>query len=1511
MRKIVRGAYYTGTITLFVLATMAGFSQTRAFKAWLLDRALVEVDRSLNGEVRVARIDGNLVTGLRLEGVEVVERGVVLAKVERVEITYDPLAIALRKIGISSVTLLRPEILMYRSLDSTWNVSRLVKPTDPDSGGTPWTVAIRQARLQDAAIRLIDSLTLADRSREGRTLPDSAVDYAHLVLTGVDLSGGLESNATELHARLDGLEGTLQHPAIHIRKIAGRFRMGPDNVSIEGLQVETDRSTLSGSASLGTDLAHVSHISQLERTPVSVDLRATPIDLRELRQFLYPSVEFLDRKVVVTVAGRGTFGDLAVERVSLQTPRSLIQMRGIVTNLHRPEELTLDVEGYESLVNSDDIRSLLPGLKIPDWNKFGDVRFHTSFKGMPAGAFDAQFIATTERGAIDARAAISIGPQFTYKGSATLSEFDLGSFVGDGTELTNLNGLVTFDGSDTDLKSIMGVVRAEIDSSVVSGTAVGRTVIVVNAAEGNYDVSLATQTEAGGARGSGRWSIQQGGFEYGLNLTVNAVDAAQVIGHPAYVSDLNGTISGGGRFSDEEGRTDSMLIQLSHSRFGAHDLDPTEVFVRYHAEGEQQELNLDSDPVSISVDGRFTPTSLITSGTHVASTIGRYFTSTFGALDSLRAFGETAPRTAISFTPVESSDSIDVRFAIDVRDLSVIGKLSRTRLRGDAVAVVDLAGPVTGPRIRLDLLGRSAAYADSIVQIDARDIDATVTSTGLVDSTLFSSFDMRAGITAGLLHVNGRRFDDAAAEISFRGTNGTIGAQGLLDSTLQFFTGGTTRFASHLFELTLDTLSLDVHSYAMSAVEPVLIAFGRDGFLFRRLQIATEGQEITGSGYFSPAGVSDLNIGISGFLAGDLRHILGRSSYAGLVQDVGGIVNGSLAFRGTMDHPNLRLELAAEGVRLQETVYGRLDVRMGYFEQNLDLYARLQSRTDEVRARPDLLLTGRVPYSMTLKGSAPGVPQDGAIDLELLSQGLDLRFLEPFLVDVTRAMRGTLTCDLRLKGTVASPLYEGAASIRDGRFYFVPTKFEYLLDGDLKPDGDLIRLENVVIRNTAEDFADGRMRASGALALEGIRLRSFDLGFDGQLMVMREDSSRLMGQKFYGDLTAATGPQGLSWQGTLKRSLLTGTVLVRNAQITLPPDRESPRYAVRVIDVIRSKDTTQSRARFTLEPETTEAPLAIAPVAEPDPSFVDRIDFNLVLETQGSTQVRFIFNRQTNDVLFADLRGRMGFQRNSSTTRLTGEVEVTNRSYYNFLKRFGATGKIFFTGDPLNPELDIVARYEGVHQAVVTPGTSGSSAGANGVSQSREEDVAVILYLKGPRSKLETRFDVEVEQSDGSKVIRRGDVDADVEADAIAFIMSNKFRDELTEQQQTTALGQNLGYGLASGLVTGPLSETLRRTTKGSIQSLDVIYYGGGEVLTGTDIRLSGQLGDAIYRVGGRVFESLGNSNIVVEVPMSWVMNSPKLRNLILTLERKADDNRGLVERSTSTGARLLYRFTF
>ncbi len=1508
MRKVIRGFYYTGTITLFVLATLAGFSQTLAFKAWLLDRVHSAADASLNGRLRIERLSGNLVTGLELHHIRLEESGQPVFSAERVEVRYKVFSFLFRSAALNSVLMVRPEVVLRRSLDGRWNLDRLVPSTEPDSTPSPWSIVIDQAVLEEASLVVVDSVALAERSRAGNVLPDSAVDYANLHVRGISLTAGAEIAPDLVSAHVDRLEAFLEHPQVRIRQLTAQARLTKNVASVDGLQLETDRSRLSGSASLGTDVRELASLAELEKAPVRFDLRATPLDLRELRQFLYPAIEFLDKDVSLTVSGRGTFSNVVVDRLTFQTRRSFLQMRGSILNLHRPDDLRLEVEGGESIVNSADIHAILPGVAIPDWSRFGDVRFFASFNGRPSSEFDAHVYAISERGTVDAKAHLNVGSLFTYRGSVGLQRFDLGGFVGDGTEFSDINGTITFDGSETDPRRIIGVVRAELDSSTVSGLPTGKTVAVVNMADGTLGLNLSIASSIGRLRSSGRLVLStQDQLSYQLRADLEGFNAGRTLDHPAYESDLNMTIVAGGVQTSDGRRTDSLRAAIEPSMFGGDTLSRSQVIANYRVIDDQQQLfDLESDPISLSIEGRFTPTSLAGVIAHAGDAIGQYMVARFGSLDSLRAFGPGLPAALREFDHGHGADSVDVQIALNIRDLFPLGKWARADLRGDVMGLIEAVGPVADPTVRVDLLGGHVAYADSVVTIDARDVDLRADAGRTSDGVVRDSLHLSTTVASRAMIINGRRFDDARVAVTFDGDAGTVSSSAMMDSTLLVSLAGRTAYRERLWELDLDSVVIGVEGYTLTNVEPAAIAVGRDGFLFRSMLLATEAQELSVSGTFSPSGVSDMSASFSNFLAGDLRFLLRRSSYAALVQDIGGIVSGTALFRGTLDHPNLRLDLGAEGVRLQETVFGRFDVRMSYFEESLDLFVRLQSRTDVLRARPDLLVSGRVPLSITMKGPAREIPGDAPLDLEITSPGVDLRFLEPFLVDVTRAMRGTFSCDLRLKGTVAEPKYEGSASIRNARFFFVPTRFEYLLDGDLRPNGNEIRLQDVVIRNTPDDFADGRMLASGALTLHGVSLRGFDLRFDGQLQVMREDSSRLMGQAFYGDLTAETGDQGLVWQGNMDHSLLKGTVLIRNAQITLPPEREAPRYSVRVIDVIRSQDPDKATARLELTAEDPVTSPAVAP-AEQKRSFVDRIDFDLVLQTLGNTQVRFVFNRQTNDVLFADLRGRLGFQRTSAATRLTGEVEVTNRSYYNFLKRFNATGKIMFTGNPLDPELDIVARYEGIHRATTTPGAADPTT----AQSARDERVAVILYLKGPRSKLETRFEVEVEKPDGTKKLKN---EGDMEADAIAFIMSNQFRDELTEQQRTQMLGQGLGYGLASGLITGPLSETLRRSTKGSIQSLDVIYYGGGQLGEGTDIRVTGQLGDAIYRIGGRVFGEGGfdRSNVVVEVPMSWVLNSPRLRNLILTLERRADDtgNLGNLYR-TSNGAKILYRFTF
>ena len=124
-------------------------------------------------------------------------------------------------------------------------------------------------------------------------------------------------------------------------------------------------------------------------------------------------------------------------------------------------------------------------------------------------------------------------------------------------------------------------------------------------------------------------------------------------------------------------------------------------------------------------------------------------------------------------------------------------------------------------------------------------------------------------------------------------------------------------------------------------------------------------------------------------------------------------------------------------------------------------------------------------------------------------------------------------------------------------------------------------------------------------------------------------------------------------------------------------------------------------------------------------------------------------------------------------------------------------------------------------------------------------------------------------------------------------------------------IGTNLGFALASGMLTGPLSEAIRRNTWGYVQSVDVIYT-GGQFKESADVRLTGQIGEAVIRAGGRVLNDPANANVSVELPFSSIIKSDQLRNLIITLEHRVEGVENIDEqRRASNGARLYYRIVF
>jgi hypothetical protein len=227
-----------------------------------------------------------------------------------------------------------------------------------------------------------------------------------------------------------------------------------------------------------------------------------------------------------------------------------------------------------------------------------------------------------------------------------------------------------------------------------------------------------------------------------------------------------------------------------------------------------------------------------------------------------------------------------------------------------------------------------------------------------------------------------------------------------------------------------------------------------------------------------------------------------------------------------------------------------------------------------------------------------------------------------------------------------------------------------------------------------------------------------------------------------------------------------------------------------------------------------------------------------------------------------------------------------------------------FTGDPLNPELNVTASYEGVHRD--TTGSSSGSGAFSGGSRGAYQKVVVKVYITGTREQPNVKMGLEQYDQLGNLRPER----ADVQADAFAFLVTGAFPEEFTQQDRLSLAGSNVLGGVASSILSGPLTDLLRKEF-GIVRSVDVLYYGGGTFQESADVRLTGELGDAVFRLGGRVLSDLNNTNVSIQVPMSAIVGSGKWHNLVLEAERRVEGVETIDQRRESRGLRLLYRIIF
>jgi hypothetical protein len=1513
VKTILRGILYLMGGTILVLLLLAGFTQTQFFRDRLRVYALAQLDSLLVADVFLGGISGNLVTGFSVNGVSLSVNGDTLLAAEELGIRYNLFEIPAKTISVHSLTLERPVVRLLRRHTGVWNFEEIVRPKPPDSVRTTpfdWAVVLSRLELRNASIRIVDSTD----SGAAAALPTGCLDYSNLSFSGVNLALSFRMHKGEYRAGITRCALAIDGTPLRLRQFSGDFLIDSTGALVDDMRVVTGRSHLTLSASMhGVDLLGGMRPETLSASSTVVDLHIVDLDFAELGCCL-PAVDFLKGTIRGSLVVAGPFGALPVRRLDLEFGQSRLQLDGTVFNLHDPEHLALDVRLTDCEILPGDPLALMPSFDLPDFSSIGPVRLNGTYNGMPLD-FRTQLTAETDAGTIhtgDVSLRIGGPDVLRYSGAVEVRAIDLARLVDDGAMASRLNGTITVDGSGVTLERVNAAFHATLDSSFFRGLPVTHAETIIQARprsiQGSVQLGVANTSLQLAGQIVGRSGARP---QFTVEGSMASLNLADLLHDAAHESDLNMTLRITGTGTTMATLGGELLATLTASSYRDFSVEDGDLHVVLdQSDSVHRTLEVTSPVLDASLHGKFDFAYLQQLVTFEVQNARLAISERYAVFDSLffTTSVDTMKLRSLRRALTGSPRTVDCQYTVQVKDLHLLSLiLGERQFNGSGV----LAGTLTGSYDRLSsstrLTVKEFFYGDVAAGMLIEDGEVVLDASGVTPDRSFATTDLHCQARARRFDISSTQLDSIQADVRIANQHALYAARAALHPAARSVIQGEARLQGDSLVCTVRTLSAAYADFAWLEEDSAQVVISRERIALSGLSLRRNNERIQAGGSLSEGGRLQATVTGAALQLDGLRYVLAEEELSAGQQAFDGTLGADISVTGTVERPEIRASIDAQNVAIRGVPFGTVRGTVQYVDHGLELHVNGDTPGGPLVDGPELTVDGTIP----LGGGADGSEAEHEFDVAVHSRGTPLNILDPLLPNFNQ-ISGTLECDLTIQGTARLPRYGGSLRLADCQFLFEPNNMEYRVEGTFEAAGNRIRVVEATVRNVPGDErggAIGLMRLGGDFLLRDFIPGDFNLSVTGQLHVIKE-ATRTSSLAMYGNLFAETGPRGLRFTGDISRSLLRGQLILRNSSLIFPPTQKvASEESALSVPIIIYDDTTRFREKgvlsaadiyFRAQPGTDDG--RGVKELEGATSFLDGLRYDLDIEATGSdTEIRMIFNPISSEELMATIDGK--FSITEDGRRWLGDLRVS-RAYYNFYRRFDAEGRIRFTGDFMNPEMDITASYRGSRTVRDT------------VLGDKDERIVVTVRITGTRNEPKLAMNLTIDDVDYS-VYQGVNKSNDVQSDAIGFIIYGSFPLTTVQRGDVSAeVGKTLPKSLltgASSLLTGTLSEFLRSQT-GFISSVELDFNAKTGRSESADIRLSGQAWSGYWRYGGQILDDpLGNANFSVLYSFGSIFQKPSLRNLMMELESK-------VERGTSgqandlrrtNSARMFYRFSF
>ncbi len=1263
MKRLVRIAVWLFDGILVFVLLVAGLTQTQIFRDRLRTVALSNLDSLLIAQVHLGELRGNLITGFEIDSISVSVDGTPVVAASRLDIRYNIFALPGKTLSLSKIALFNPSFTLLRDRGGSWNFERMIRPRAGDTtAGKPfdWMVDLQELEIRGGTVVLLDSASLL---RPGHAPLDSTtVEYHDFRLYNLNMVMSARLQPDEKHVRIASLSFLSDRPSLWMRRLALDALVTPQGVQIDGLTVTTDRSDFTLKASLkNVNLMAGIGLEQLRKCPVDLSLRVITLDLNEFQEFI-PALDFLNGTIMADVDVSGEFGRMAVKRFDLRLGKSQLAMKGTITNLHRPEDLVLDVRLAESTIDPGDLLRLMPRFDLPDFGAAGPVKLNVSFNGRPLdfkAACDLEFGA----GRI-------WSPEFTmklggprslaYRGDVFMRDFNLAVLLGDSRFASRLTGTASIDGEGVSVRGMNTRFSVAVDSSEFLDQPVTATRIMLKAEDKKVRGTI--HFSVGEMRGDIAGDLdesQPGPPTYNLDGDVVSLNLESFLHDPSYNSDLTLKIKARGSGLNWSDLTGDFLLDLSSSRYGKYRVDSGDVHMIIDPiDSVEKRLTIESNIADFVIAGEFDLPYLAKLAEFEVENVRGAVGAKLAPLDS--GFAASVDQKRLDRLAKELAArnvTLDANFALLLKNLEPLSIVTGNRtFNGTGTITGTVVGGVKSLNLETELDLNEFFYGnvESGILIEEGKIAMDVKA--LTPVAPLNSAALRLTGMLGSLHINREQFDSLTLDITSNGTTAQFSGRTAINENLRCETAGDARLSGDTVAVTFGRLEVAYLDYAWAADPHARFELTRNGVSVHSLVMRRDSEQVSLEGSVVDGGLLDARLKGSHIDLDGLRYIPTEEK----TDSTGGMFSGTagltLTAGGTLARPSFVGSLAVEKLTYHGVPLGSLAGDVQYRDESLSLHVEGRSRVDGEKSVPDLVVTGTIPINLTLAHVEDDRITDAPVDLTIRAENFQMALLDPFLPTFKR-FNGLLKCDLYVKGPLRHSSYGGTASIKECSFLFLPNNIDYTFEGSFEAEGDRLKVLDAAISNIQEEKQGGRagvIRVTGDFALRNLRPGDFNLSLTGALLVVKETTSQ-SSLEVSGNLFVEIGPAGLRFTGEIENSLLKGELLVRNSSLVFPPTTsqvvEESALAVPVVIVDDTTRVVERRRRSAAERYFSRGRGAVSGVAEeesrkvPSISFMDGMKYDLEIETTGgNTEIKMIFNPISAEELVATIDGRFAIR---------------------------------------------------------------------------------------------------------------------------------------------------------------------------------------------------------------------------------------------------------------------------